>query len=68
MTVTTPKGFRASGVAAGLKASGGSDVAVIVNDGPDMLVYVTAASPPVSMEELYRMQLAPDVPDYDDDL
>lgn len=39
----------------------------IVNDGPDLLVYVTAASPPVSMEELYRLQLAPDVPDYDDD-
>jgi glutamate N-acetyltransferase/amino-acid N-acetyltransferase len=35
MTVTTPKGFRASGVAAGLKASGGKDVAVVVNDGPD---------------------------------
>jgi mannose-6-phosphate isomerase-like protein (cupin superfamily) len=40
----------------------------IVNDGPDLLVYVTAASPPVSMEELYRLQLAPDVPDYDDEL
>jgi mannose-6-phosphate isomerase-like protein (cupin superfamily) len=40
----------------------------IVNDGPDPLVYITAASPPVSMEELYRIQLAPDVPDYDDDL
>lgn len=35
MTVTTPKGFRASGVAAGLKANGGADVALIVNDGPD---------------------------------
>ena len=35
MTVTTPKGFRASGVAAGLKSSGGKDVAVVVNDGPD---------------------------------
>ena len=35
MTVTTPKGFRASGVAAGLKPSGGPDVAVVVNDGPD---------------------------------
>lgn len=38
MTVTTPKGFRASGVAAGLKASGGADVALVVNDGPDATV------------------------------
>ncbi|SNT66189.1 glutamate N-acetyltransferase / amino-acid N-acetyltransferase [Asanoa hainanensis] len=34
MTVTSPKGFRASGVAAGLKKSGNDDVAVVVNDGP----------------------------------
>ena len=39
----------------------------IVNDGTETLVYVSAASPPVSMEELYRVQLAPDVPDYDED-
>ncbi len=35
MTVTRPKGFRAGGVAAGLKTNGGLDVALIVNDGPD---------------------------------
>jgi glutamate N-acetyltransferase/amino-acid N-acetyltransferase len=35
MTVTEPKGFRAAGVAAGLKTSGDPDVALIVNDGPD---------------------------------
>ncbi|SCL33964.1 glutamate N-acetyltransferase [Micromonospora nigra] len=35
MTVTTPRGFRAAGVAAGLKGSGAADVAVVVNDGPD---------------------------------
>jgi glutamate N-acetyltransferase/amino-acid N-acetyltransferase len=36
MTVTAPKGFRASGVAAGLKATAGAlDVALVVNDGPD---------------------------------
>jgi glutamate N-acetyltransferase / amino-acid N-acetyltransferase len=35
MTVTGPKGFRASGVAAGLKDSGKKDVALVVNDGPD---------------------------------
>ncbi len=35
MSVTAPKGFRAAGVAAGLKSSGGLDVALVVNDGPD---------------------------------
>jgi glutamate N-acetyltransferase/amino-acid N-acetyltransferase len=40
VTVTHPKGFRASGVAAGLKASGNPDVALVVNDGPD---YTAAA-------------------------
>lgn len=34
MTVTIPKGFRAAGVAAGLKSSGNRDVALVVNDGP----------------------------------
>ena len=35
MTVTVPAGFRAAGVAAGLKSSGDPDVALVVNDGPD---------------------------------
>lgn len=35
MTVTTPRGFRASGTTAGLKASGKPDLALVVNDGPD---------------------------------
>ncbi|MFE1666056.1 bifunctional glutamate N-acetyltransferase/amino-acid acetyltransferase ArgJ [Microbacterium sp. P02] len=34
MTVTAPQGFEASGVAAGLKSTGTSDVAVVVNRGP----------------------------------
>jgi glutamate N-acetyltransferase/amino-acid N-acetyltransferase len=34
MSVTAPKGFRAAGVAAGLKSTGAKDVALIVNDGP----------------------------------
>jgi glutamate N-acetyltransferase/amino-acid N-acetyltransferase len=34
MSVTAPLGFRAAGVAAGLKASGTRDVAVVINDGP----------------------------------
>ncbi|NUP75402.1 MAG: bifunctional glutamate N-acetyltransferase/amino-acid acetyltransferase ArgJ [Sinomonas sp.] len=35
MTVTAPKGFRAAGVTAGIKASGKPDVALVVNDGPE---------------------------------
>ncbi|MGN6403350.1 MAG: bifunctional glutamate N-acetyltransferase/amino-acid acetyltransferase ArgJ, partial [Sinomonas sp.] len=35
MTVTAPKGFRAAGVTAGIKASGKPDMALVVNDGPD---------------------------------
>ena len=34
MTVTHPSGFTASGVAAGLKSSGGLDLALVVNTGP----------------------------------
>ncbi|MDO5535894.1 MAG: bifunctional ornithine acetyltransferase/N-acetylglutamate synthase, partial [Propionibacteriaceae bacterium] len=35
MSITVPRGFRATGVTAGLKASGTPDVALVVNDGPD---------------------------------
>jgi glutamate N-acetyltransferase/amino-acid N-acetyltransferase len=35
VSVTAPKGFRAAGVAAGLKSGGALDVALLVNDGPD---------------------------------
>ncbi len=34
MSVTTPAGFTAAGVAAGLKTSGGRDLALVVNHGP----------------------------------
>ncbi len=34
MSVTTPAGFLASGVVAGLKTSGGKDLALVVNQGP----------------------------------
>ena len=34
MSVTNPHGFRAAGVAAGLKSTGAKDVALVVNDGP----------------------------------
>lgn len=39
MSVTAAQGFRASGIAGGLKASGNPDFALVVNDGPN-----TAAS------------------------
>jgi glutamate N-acetyltransferase / amino-acid N-acetyltransferase len=34
VSVTTPMGFRAAGVVAGLKSSGARDLALVVNDGP----------------------------------
>ncbi len=34
MTITTPQGFTASGIAAGIKASGNTDLAVVHNTGP----------------------------------
>jgi len=34
VSVTSPKGFRAAGIAAGIKSSGARDLAVVVNDGP----------------------------------
>ena len=34
MSVTHPAGFTAAGVVAGLKASGGKDLALVVNEGP----------------------------------
>jgi glutamate N-acetyltransferase/amino-acid N-acetyltransferase len=34
VSVTAPQGFRAAGVAAGIKESGNPDVAVVINDGP----------------------------------
>jgi glutamate N-acetyltransferase/amino-acid N-acetyltransferase len=35
MSVTTAAGFRASGSSAGLKSSGASDLALVLNTGPD---------------------------------
>ncbi|GLY33710.1 bifunctional glutamate N-acetyltransferase/amino-acid acetyltransferase ArgJ [Kineosporia sp. NBRC 101731] len=35
MSVTTAKGFRAAGVAAGLKSTGAPDLALVLNDGPN---------------------------------
>ncbi|WP_369828494.1 bifunctional ornithine acetyltransferase/N-acetylglutamate synthase, partial [Mycobacterium sp. E735] len=33
--VTAPAGFRAAGIAAGIKASGNRDLALVFNEGPD---------------------------------
>ena len=33
--VTAPEGFRATGIAAGIKASGKLDLALVFNEGPD---------------------------------
>jgi glutamate N-acetyltransferase/amino-acid N-acetyltransferase len=44
MSVTAAAGFRAAGVAAGLKASGARDVAVVVNDGPSFAAAGVATS------------------------
>src|SRR5690625_5942762 len=37
VSVTSPNGFKAAGVAAGLKTSGAKDLALVVNDGPDQV-------------------------------
>ncbi|MDT7692425.1 MAG: glutamate N-acetyltransferase / amino-acid N-acetyltransferase, partial [Pseudonocardiales bacterium] len=36
MTVTAPSGFRAAGIAAGIKTTGALDMAMVVNDGPQL--------------------------------
>ena len=36
MTVTAAQGFRSAGIAAGIKASGARDLALVVNDGPQI--------------------------------
>lgn len=41
MSVTYAKGFRAAGIAAGLKPSGRLDLALVVNDGPQLNVAAT---------------------------
>jgi glutamate N-acetyltransferase/amino-acid N-acetyltransferase len=37
MSVTAPDGFRAAGIAAGIKASGALDLALVVNEGPSQV-------------------------------
>ncbi|UQS24254.1 bifunctional glutamate N-acetyltransferase/amino-acid acetyltransferase ArgJ [Amycolatopsis thermalba] len=60
MTVTGPKGFRAAGVAAGIKVSGALDLALVVNDGPEQAAAgvftrnVVKAAPVLWSQEVLR--------------
>ncbi|WP_236796855.1 bifunctional glutamate N-acetyltransferase/amino-acid acetyltransferase ArgJ [Amycolatopsis sp. GM8] len=62
MTVTGPNGFRAAGVAAGIKDSGALDLALIVNDGPAQAAAgvftrnVIKAAPVLWSQEVLRQQ------------
>ena len=44
MTVTTPQGFTAAGVACGLKKTGKRDFAVVVNNGPEFTAAAVTTS------------------------
>ena len=44
MSVTEAHGFRAAGVACGLKASGAKDMALVVNDGPEFTAAAVTTS------------------------
>jgi glutamate N-acetyltransferase/amino-acid N-acetyltransferase len=46
VTITRPRGFRAVGLAAGIKSTGAEDLALVVNDGPrDVAAAVFTANP-----------------------
>ncbi len=51
--ITQPKGFRASGVACGQKASGGLDLALVVNDGPEFVAAGVLTSNRVAAAPVY---------------
>jgi len=62
VTVTGPKGFRAAGIAAGIKDSGALDLALVVNDGPQQIAAgvftrnVIKAAPVLWSQEVLRHQ------------
>ena len=61
MSVTAARGFRAAGVAAGLKASGAFDVALVVNDGPsDAAAAVFTANRVKAAPVLWSQQVVAD--------
>ncbi len=62
MTVTQPNGFRAAGIAAGIKSSGALDLALVVNDGPQQVAAgvftrnVIKAAPVLWSQEVLKQQ------------
>jgi glutamate N-acetyltransferase/amino-acid N-acetyltransferase len=62
VSITGPQGFRASGIAAGIKASGALDLALVVNDGPNEVAAgvftrnVIKAAPVLWSQEVLRHQ------------
>lgn len=61
MTATWPKGFRAAGIACGIKPSGARDLAVVVNDGPsDQAAAVLTSNRFQAAPVLWTQQVAAD--------
>jgi len=61
VTVTWPKGFRAAGIACGIKPSGARDLAVVVNDGPsDQAAVVLTSNRFQAAPVLWTQQVAAD--------
>src|SRR3954466_16326968 len=61
MSVTAARGFTAAGVVAGLKASGASDLALVVNDGPsDVAAAVFTANRVKAAPVLWSQQAVAD--------
>jgi glutamate N-acetyltransferase/amino-acid N-acetyltransferase len=61
MSVTAAKGFRAAGLAAGIKASGAPDLALVVNDGPsDAAAAVFTANRVKAAPVLWSQQVVAD--------
>ncbi|MDQ1690021.1 MAG: glutamate N-acetyltransferase / amino-acid N-acetyltransferase [Pseudonocardiales bacterium] len=61
MSVTAAKGFRAAGIEAGIKASGGPDLALVVNDGPsDAVAAVFTANRVKAAPVLWSQQTVAD--------
>lgn len=59
MSVTRAKGFRATGVAAGLKTTGKPDVALVVNDGPiDAMAAVFTTNRALANPVIWSKQVA----------
>lgn len=61
VTATWPKGFRAAGIACGIKPSGARDLAVVVNDGPsDQAAAVLTSNRFQAAPVLWTQQVAAD--------